>query len=62
MCPNCGSRLVGKIGARQFYCRSCYVEFSWRGVAWEVFEVDMDGELIPSLRDGLREGCREATA
>ncbi len=47
-CPNCGSRLVGKIGNRQFYCWNCCVEFSRRGNEWEVFHVDQDGVLVPN--------------
>lgn len=46
-CPNCGSRLVGKIGTRQFYCWNCCVEFSQRGNTWEVYHVDQDGVLVP---------------
>lgn len=61
-CPNCGSKLIGKIGASQFYCWTCCVEFYKRGNAFEVFEVDQDGVLVPQAHGGFAKGSREATA
>lgn len=61
-CPSCGSKLIGKIGARQFYCWACCVEFNQRGNAFEVFELDQDGGLVPQGHGGYTEGSREATA
>lgn len=46
-CPNCGSRVVGKIGNRQFYCWNCYVEFTQRSNGYAVYEVDAEGVLVP---------------
>ncbi len=45
-CPRCGSRLVGRIGARQYYCWNCFAEFARRGEAWQVYEVDPEGVLV----------------
>lgn len=61
VCPNCGSKLVGKIGARQYYCWECYVEFSRRGNGWQVFELDAEGSLLPRGREGS-EGLGEVGA
>ncbi len=47
-CPRCGSRLVGRIGARQYYCWNCFAEFARRGETWQVFEVDVEGALVPA--------------
>lgn len=61
-CPNCGSRLVGKIGTRQYYCWNCYVEFSQRGSAWQVYEVDTEGSLVPHEAGGAAENLGGASA
>ncbi len=47
-CPNCGSRLTGRIGNQHYYCRNCYVEFSHSAGSWRVFEVDSEGALVPA--------------
>lgn len=60
-CPSCNSRLVGKIGSRQYYCWSCCVEFAQRADRWEIYEVDQDGMLVPSEPAGLPK-CRECSA
>lgn len=51
-CPRCGSRLVGRIGARQYYCWNCFAEFARRGEAWQVYEVDPEGVLVPAAAEG----------
>lgn len=48
VCPNCGSRLVGRIGNHQYYCRDCFVEFVQRAGKWRVFELDAEGMLFPA--------------
>lgn len=45
-CPNCNSRSTGRVGAEQFYCWDCCVEFRLARGAVRVYHVDADGELI----------------
>ncbi len=42
-CPLCNSRSVGKIGANQFYCWNCLVEYNSEN---QIFEVQEDGSFI----------------
>lgn len=44
-CPVCGRRMIGKVGAEQYYCWECCVEFSVSGQAVQVFAVELDGTL-----------------
>lgn len=59
VCPNCGSRLVGRIGNQQYYCRNCFVEFVQRAGEWRVFKLDAEGALFPAGR-GVAGGERGA--
>lgn len=45
-CPHCNCRDIGKIGANQFYCWGCFMEFSVSGEEVKVYEVAEDGSLI----------------
>lgn len=45
-CPVCGRRTIGKVGADQYYCWDCCVEFAVKGDQIEVFEIDDDGTLV----------------
>lgn len=45
-CPRCNSRVVGRIGADQFYCWDCCVEFVVTRKGVQVFQVDDEGELV----------------
>ncbi|WAH38503.1 hypothetical protein [Alicyclobacillus dauci] len=45
-CPNCTSRDIGKIGANQYYCWSCFVEFNVSGEEVRVYDVAEDGSLV----------------
>ncbi|QSO52609.1 hypothetical protein JZ785_01275 [Alicyclobacillus curvatus] len=45
-CPHCNSRDYGKIGANQFYCWGCFMEFSISGDDVRMFEVAEDGSLV----------------
>jgi hypothetical protein len=45
-CPHCNSRDYGKIGANQFYCWGCFMEFNVAGDDVRVFEVAEDGSLV----------------
>jgi hypothetical protein len=44
-CPICRSNQTGKVGADQYYCWSCCVEFNTDGVG-EVYEISEDGSLV----------------
>ena len=45
-CPHCNCRDIGKIGANQFYCWGCFMEFNVTGEEVRVYEVAEDGSLI----------------
>ncbi|GMA59970.1 hypothetical protein NZD89_10390 [Alicyclobacillus fastidiosus] len=45
-CPNCTSRDIGKIGASQYYCWSCFKEFNVAGEEVRVYDVAEDGSLV----------------
>ncbi|HHY37048.1 MAG TPA: hypothetical protein GX518_05085 [Firmicutes bacterium] len=45
-CPVCGGREVGKVGARQYYCHDCCVEFVVRRDRIQVYQVEDDGTLV----------------
>ncbi|HHW91410.1 MAG TPA: hypothetical protein GX735_01775 [Firmicutes bacterium] len=45
-CPVCGGRDVGKVGAKQYYCRECCVEFVVRRDRIQVYQVEDDGTLV----------------
>jgi len=44
-CPNCRSKDIGKIGTHQYYCWSCFIEWSVSGDKVSVFQVEEDGTL-----------------
>lgn len=44
-CPVCGQRGVGKVGAEQFYCWDCCLEFSTQNQDIKIFHVELDGTL-----------------
>jgi hypothetical protein len=45
-CPVCGGKATGKVGADQFYCWDCCVEYRINKEGVQVFEVDEDGSLV----------------
>ncbi len=46
LCPNCHSRLVGKLGSEgRYFCRNCYVEFVLQDERAEIFSIAEDGSL-----------------
>ena len=49
-CPLCNSTTVGKIGTSQYYCWTCYYEFTIRQKKVSVFDVEEDGAL-PDVTD-----------
>lgn len=42
-CPLCSGKEVGKIGADQYYCWNCLIEYNDKN---EIFEVAEDGSLV----------------
>ncbi len=44
-CPICRSNQTGKVGADQYFCWSCFVEFNTQGEG-EVYEICEDGSLL----------------
>jgi len=46
LCPNCGARGVGRVGAGQYYCWECCVEFRAGKKGWLVYKVQDDGSLL----------------
>ena len=47
-CPICSNkRAIGKVGAEQYFCWDCCVEFVVRGDVTTVFNVQPDGTLVP---------------
>jgi hypothetical protein len=45
-CPHCHCRDIGKIGASQFYCWSCFREFNVSGQEVHIYDVAEDGSLV----------------
>lgn len=46
-CPACNSRSTGRVGADQFYCWDCCVEFSVDpSGATQIYEVGEEGDLV----------------
>jgi hypothetical protein len=44
-CPICHSSQTGKVGANQYYCWNCFVEFTTSGEG-EIYEISEDGSLL----------------
>ena len=53
-CPVCGRRGIGKVGADQYYCWECCVEFMVRNQDVKIFNVEVDGTL--TLYEDLLQG------
>lgn len=47
ICPSCGSRQVGYLPGRQYFCWSCFVQFVVGDNSTDIFEVTEDGTLVP---------------
>ena len=44
-CPYCQSTTVGRIGTGQYYCWSCYYEFTVRKQGVQCYRIVEDGSL-----------------
>ncbi|TWH48912.1 hypothetical protein [Sporomusa sp. KB1] len=53
-CPICGQRDIGKVGADQYYCGDCCVEFMIRNQDLKIYNVEADGTL--TLYDATAQG------
>ncbi len=53
-CPVCGQRGIGKVGADQYYCWDCCIEFMVRNQELRVYQVEVDGTL--TLYDDTMQG------
>ena len=45
-CPVCGGRTIGKVGAGQYYCWDCCVEFGLGKKGIQVYRLEEDGTLV----------------
>ncbi|API94111.1 hypothetical protein BKP57_01395 [Virgibacillus sp. 6R] len=53
-CPNCQGKDIGKIGSRQYYCWTCFVEMTLDNNTLLLHQVEADGSLS-SLNDLFNE-------
>jgi DNA-directed RNA polymerase subunit RPC12/RpoP len=44
-CPICGSRNVGKIKPKHYFCRECFSELEFDQATLIAYEIDVDGSL-----------------
>ncbi|MHB0886985.1 MAG: hypothetical protein ACYC6V_01360 [Bacillota bacterium] len=45
-CPQCGSKVVGKVGTGQYYCWDCFIEFSVGKSGPHLYKIDPEGTLV----------------
>jgi hypothetical protein len=45
-CPVCGGKSTGKVGAEQYYCWDCCVEYRKNKEGVDIFQVDEEGSLV----------------
>lgn len=45
-CPVCNGKSTGKVGAEQYYCWDCCVEYRRSKEGVDIFQVDEDGSLV----------------
>ena len=53
-CPLCGQRGIGRVGADQYYCWDCCMEFMVRNQELKMYQVEVDGTL--TLYDDILQG------
>lgn len=61
-CPRCASRLVGRIGTREFFCRECCVQFLDPDVSGVVYTITDDGTLVPVMSPDSDQVAKGVTA
>lgn len=57
-CPACGGRTVGKVGAGQYYCWDCCVEFNLGKKGFQVYRLEEDGTLVQTTRESPEEATQ----
>lgn len=57
-CPNCNGKDIGKIGAQDYYCWTCFIEMSVINNELTIHQVEADGSLS-SLNDLFSEEERK---
>ncbi|MBY7143296.1 hypothetical protein KFZ56_09545 [Virgibacillus sp. NKC19-3] len=57
-CPNCNGKDIGKIGAQDYYCWTCFIEMSVINNELAIHQVEADGSLS-SLNDLFSEEERK---
>lgn len=50
-CPNCGGKIIGRIGVNQYYCWDCFIEFSNINGRVQAYQVESDGTLVSILEE-----------
>ncbi|MBR5318888.1 MAG: hypothetical protein IKU46_04745 [Peptococcaceae bacterium] len=53
-CPYCHSTTVGRVGTSQYYCWSCYYEFTVRKQGIQCFRIVEDGSLTEAEEISLK--------
>lgn len=44
-CPVCGSKNIGKIKTKHYFCRECFSELELVDNSFKAYEIDVDGGL-----------------
>ncbi|OZU89867.1 hypothetical protein CIL03_01635 [Virgibacillus indicus] len=57
-CPNCNGKDIGKIGAQNYYCWTCFIEMTVDDEKLTIHQVEADGSLS-SLNDLFSEDERK---
>lgn len=57
-CPNCNGKDIGKIGAQNYYCWTCFIEMTVDNEKLTIHQVEADGSLS-SLDDLFSEDERK---
>ena len=57
VCPICGGKAIGKVGAERFFCRDCCVEYRVSEEGVQVYSVSEDGSLIEFALEQQRESA-----
>ncbi|WP_353948041.1 hypothetical protein ABNN70_13140 [Sporolactobacillus sp. Y61] len=60
-CPNCASKNIGKLSAKDYYCWNCFIELSLEDGRLSLSQVEEDGSLT-TLDDLFDVSEREAKA
>jgi len=45
VCPLCGSKNIGRIKTKHYFCRECFSELELNKTGFKAYEIDVDGGL-----------------